>query len=102
LDFCSAFFFGFTSSGGVGSLFETETQSLLIVFPTGMIPLFLVPYAIFYHTLSLLAHFRYGRTTKECNTDNEGEIAGEKDVETPSICEEEKVDGGESRDVAIG
>ena len=57
-DFLSAFFFGFTSGGGPQNLFPQETPSRLIEFPTGMIPLFLVPYAIFFHTLSLLCLFR--------------------------------------------
>ncbi len=54
-DFLSAFFFGFTSSEGPQNLFPQDTPSRLIEFPTGMIPLFLVPYAIFFHTLSLLS-----------------------------------------------
>ncbi|MEM9372056.1 MAG: hypothetical protein AAGA55_00290 [Planctomycetota bacterium] len=54
LDFLSAFFFGFTSSDGPQNLFPQETPSRMIEFPTGLIPLFLVPYAIFFHTLSLL------------------------------------------------
>jgi hypothetical protein len=54
LDFISAFFFGFTSSEGPQNLFPQEQPSQLIEFPTGMIPLFLVPYAIFFHTLSIL------------------------------------------------
>ncbi|MEM9251412.1 MAG: hypothetical protein AAGB29_03590 [Planctomycetota bacterium] len=53
-DFLSAFFFGFTSGEGPQNLFPQDTPSRLIEFPTGMIPLFLVPYAIFFHTLSLL------------------------------------------------
>ncbi len=58
-DFVSAFFFVFTSSETPGQLFFPETKSLLINFPTGMIPLFLVPYAIFFHTLSWLNYLRY-------------------------------------------
>lgn len=54
-DFLSAFFFGFTSSEGPQNLFPQDRPSRLIEFPTGMIPLFLVPYAIFFHTLSLLS-----------------------------------------------
>jgi hypothetical protein len=53
-DFLSAFFFGFTSGEGPQNLFPQTRPSRLIEFPTGMIPLFLVPYAIFFHTLSLL------------------------------------------------
>jgi len=53
-DFASAFFFGFTSSESPFQLFFPERPSRLIEFPTGMIPLFLVPYAIFFHGLSWL------------------------------------------------
>lgn len=53
-DFLSAFFFGFTSSPGPQQLFFPEIVNNSLLFPTGMIPLFLVPYAIFFHTLSLL------------------------------------------------
>jgi hypothetical protein len=51
-DFLSAFFFGFTSSETPLQLFHSAVPNNVIVFPTGMIPLFLVPYAIFFHTLS--------------------------------------------------
>lgn len=54
LDFLSAFFFGFTSTEGPGQLFHPEIINNTLQFPTGLIPLFLVPYAIFFHTLSLL------------------------------------------------
>lgn len=53
-DFLSAFFFGFTSSVGPQQLFFPEVANNSLLFPTGMIPLFLVPYAIFFHTLSFL------------------------------------------------
>ena len=53
-DFISAFFFGFTSSATPLQLFFPDVQNQIILFPTGMIPLFLVPYAIFFHTLSAL------------------------------------------------
>jgi hypothetical protein len=53
-DFLSAIFFGMTSSPGPQQLFVPPTPSRLLEFPTGMIPLFLVPYAIFFHTLSVL------------------------------------------------
>lgn len=53
-DFTSAFFFGFTSSEGPQQLFFPEVTNISLMFPTGMIPLFLVPYAIFFHTLSFL------------------------------------------------
>lgn len=54
VDFLSAFFFGFTSSEGPQQLFFPEVVNNSLMFPTGMIPLFLVPYAIFFHTLSFL------------------------------------------------
>lgn len=55
LDFASALFFGFTSSAGPQQLFAHGFDNQLRLFPTGIIPLFLVPYAIFFHTLSLLS-----------------------------------------------
>ena len=60
LDFLSAFFFGFTSSETPVQLFFPDVPNAVVVFPTGMIPLFLVPYAIFFHTLSGLNYARYG------------------------------------------
>ncbi|NIA72463.1 hypothetical protein HBA54_28140 [Pelagibius litoralis] len=54
-DFSSAFFFGFTSSEGPQQLFFPEIVNNSLMFPTGMIALFLVPYAIFFHTLSFLS-----------------------------------------------
>lgn len=59
-DFLSAFFFGFTSSESPVQIFYPEIKNRLILFPTGMIPLFLVPYAIFFHTLSYLNLRKYG------------------------------------------
>jgi hypothetical protein len=47
-DFLSAFFFGFTSTQGPLQLFFPDVPNRLIMFPTGMITLFLVPYAIFF------------------------------------------------------
>ena len=60
-DFLSAFFFGFTSSEGPFQLFYPAVTNNVGLFPTGMIPLFLVPYAIFFHTLSMLNYFKYER-----------------------------------------
>jgi hypothetical protein len=59
IDFLSAFFFGFTSSESPVQLFFPAVPNQVILFPTGMIPLFLVPYAIFFHTLSALNYLRY-------------------------------------------
>jgi hypothetical protein len=53
-DFVSAFFFGFFSSAGPQQLFFPEVPNRALLFPTGLIPLFLVPYAIAFHTLSWL------------------------------------------------
>lgn len=58
-DFLSAFFFGFTSSETPFQVFYPEVPNNVIYFPTGMIPLFLVPYAIFFHTLSLLNSIKF-------------------------------------------
>ena len=54
LDFISAFFFGFTSSDTPLQLFSHANPNQTILFPTGLIPLFLVPYAIFFHVLAWL------------------------------------------------
>ena len=53
-DFLSAFFFGFTSSPGPQQLFVPAVANESLLFPTGLIPLFLVPCAIFFHALSWL------------------------------------------------
>ena len=60
IDFLSAFFFGFTSSESPFQIFFPEIKNNVILFPTGMIPLFLVPYAIFFHTLSYLNFKKFG------------------------------------------
>jgi hypothetical protein len=62
LDFLSAFFFGFFSSSTPLQLFFPDIPNTVLAFPTGMIPLYLVPYAIFCHTLSALNYARYERT----------------------------------------
>lgn len=54
-DFLSAFFFGYFSSNGPAQIFHPEIQNNTLMYPTGLIPLFLVPYAIFFHTLSWLS-----------------------------------------------
>jgi len=53
-DLAGAFFFAFTSTAGPQQLFHPAVANQPLLFPTGMIPLFLVPGLIFYHTLSLL------------------------------------------------
>ena len=81
VDFVSAFFFGFTSSPNPFQLFHPDVTNQILLFPTGMIPLFLVPYAIFFHTLSFLnyrIHDRHNRLSRKrnayqdvCNTHEE-------------------------------
>lgn len=53
-DFSSAFFFGFTSFPGPTQLFAFGFDNQTNLFPTGMIPFFLVPYAIVFHILSVI------------------------------------------------
>ncbi len=54
-DFLSAFFFGFTSSPGPQQLFLPSVVNNSLLFPTGLIPLYLVPCRRFIlHALSLL------------------------------------------------
>jgi len=62
LDFMSAFFFGFTSSAGPMQLFFPTVPNHSLLFPTGMIPLFLVPCALFFHALSGLTLRQGART----------------------------------------
>lgn len=62
LDFLSAFFFGITSSQSSLQLFYPEITNQMLLFPTGMIPLFLVPYAIFFHALSLLNYLKFEKS----------------------------------------
>lgn len=64
-DFLSAFFFGFTSTQGPLQLFFPAIPNRLIMFPTGMIPLFLVPYAIFFHVLSLLTYLKFQHRSRK-------------------------------------
>jgi hypothetical protein len=47
--------------GSAFLLFYPAVTNNLILFPTGMIPLFLVPYAIFFHTLSLVNYAKFER-----------------------------------------
>ena len=61
LDFLSAFLFGFGSSETPVQIFFPEVPNNVIIFPTGLIPLFLVPYAIFFHTLSWLSYRKFGK-----------------------------------------
>jgi hypothetical protein len=54
LDFLSSFFFGFTSLLGLVRLSANGFENQVSLFPAGIIPLFLVPYAITYHMLSFI------------------------------------------------
>ncbi len=53
LDFVSAFFFGFTSSANAVQLFSFDQPNTVVDYPTGLIPLLLVPNALIAHILSL-------------------------------------------------
>jgi len=46
MDFASAFFFGFTSSDTPVQLFSLDAPNRVTEYPLGLIPLFLVPYAV--------------------------------------------------------
>ena len=72
VDFFSAFFFGFTSSAGPLQLFHPAVATQTFLFPTGMIPLFLVPCAIFFHVLSLLELRRTRQVTHHMLDETEG------------------------------
>jgi hypothetical protein len=54
IDFTSALFFGFTSQASIFQLFAFGFDNQTNLFPTGMIPFFLVPYAIVFHMLSFI------------------------------------------------
>jgi len=60
LDFISAFFFGFFSTNTPVQLFSHDNPNQVLLFPTGLIPLFFVPLAIFYHTLTWLNLAKHG------------------------------------------
>ncbi|WP_299602630.1 hypothetical protein [uncultured Tateyamaria sp.] len=53
LDFASAFFFGFTSAASPLQLFAFDNPNRVIEYPLGLIPVFLVPYAVAAHIWSL-------------------------------------------------
>jgi hypothetical protein len=53
VDFVSAFFFGFTSSETPIQLFAFDNPNRVLEWPLGLIPVFLVPYALVAHLLSL-------------------------------------------------
>ncbi len=63
LDFASAFFFGFTSAASPLQLFAFDNPNQVIEYPLGLIPVFLVPYAVMAHILSLAQLTRDRRKT---------------------------------------
>lgn len=62
LDFMSAFFFGFTSFQGPAQLFAIGFENQANLFPTGVIPFYLVPYAITFHILSIINLTNFEKT----------------------------------------
>ncbi len=54
IDFVVAFFFGITSFEGPMQLFAHGFENKTMLFPIGLIPLIVVPYAITYHIISLI------------------------------------------------
>lgn len=54
LDFVMAFSFGFLSLPGPFQVFAVDFDNQVNLFPTGMIPIFLVPYALVFHVLSFI------------------------------------------------
>jgi hypothetical protein len=70
IDFASAFFFGFTSSATPVQLFAFDNPNTVIEYPTGLIPLFLVPYAVAAHTWSLV-QLRRDQRSKACQQPGE-------------------------------
>ncbi len=53
LDFISAFSFGFLSSEGPWQLLSFEQPNAVYQYPTGLIPMYLVPFASVFHFLTL-------------------------------------------------
>jgi hypothetical protein len=62
VDFTSAVFFGFTSSATPVQLFAFDQPNQVLQWPLGLIPVFLVPYAVLAHILSLV-QLRRDRST---------------------------------------
>jgi len=58
VDFFIAFFFGFTSSETPVQLFSFDSPNRVTEYPLGLIPLFLVPYAVVAHILSITQYNR--------------------------------------------
>jgi hypothetical protein len=68
-DFTSAFFFGLTSSALPIQLFAFDNPNRVMEWPTGFIPVLLVPYAILMHILSLQQMRRDSRTARTPSSD---------------------------------
>lgn len=69
VDFASAFFFGFTSSQTPVQLFAFDNPNQVTEYPLGLIPLFLVPYAVIAHILSLTQLNRDRRLRQHADRD---------------------------------
>ncbi len=67
-DFVSAFFCGFTSSTTPFQLFAFDQPNQVLLYPTGLIPLFLVPYAVIFHILSITEMQRSAKALAEADT----------------------------------
>ena len=65
LDFASAFFFGFTSAASPMQLFAFDNPNRVTEYPLGLIPVFLVPYAVVAHILSLAQLSRDRRARRD-------------------------------------
>jgi hypothetical protein len=63
VDAISAFFFGFFSSATPVQLFSHNFPNVVIQYPTGLIPLYLICFAVCMHVLSLAELRRSSRTT---------------------------------------
>jgi hypothetical protein len=75
-DFLSAFFFGFFSSPTPLQVFFPDVVNNVVAFPTGLIPLFLVPFAILFHFLSVLNYLMHERgVSKEVGTSTAADLA---------------------------
>ena len=72
-DFVSAFFFGFTSSATPLQLFAFDQPNQVMLYPTGLIPLFMVPYAVIFHILSITEMQRSANHSLERTGDAAGE-----------------------------
>lgn len=63
-NFASAFFFGLTNSALPIQLFAFDIPNRVMEYPTGFIPVFLVPYAVLMPILSLGQMWRGARATQ--------------------------------------